>query len=507
VYGNGVWIACGDLDASEDTIWRSTDEGSTWTRATTFNGTNYIDGFAHVAEFVPWLGVAGAFIVGVGFTGTDKFLYSEDGDTWTRTNNTTLGLTTIPWITGLSFSDNIVVAGTNDPTNLAYWTVDGLSWNVLTVGAGINIAPSTNQIRNGAYGNGKFIITTSGTDSEYYESTDGKNLVLKTDMATSTSERYVAYSPTLDAFALSHINGGSAGNQMIYREENGATTTVVPMGVNTTDYYTFNGNTDARIRSFEDDIIYENNRYHTFAVNGAPKFVVADTVIQTTQPLLHGYMTTAARDALSVSEGTSIWNTTTKHLNIFDGTNWTVNNTYSEAGSWEDLVQYMGAGEKKASNPPTELQIGEFTLLEFDPSDQVTMHYHILHDYKLGSDAFVHVHWSPLRDAVAGDIGTTVVWTINYTIARGHHQGGVNNWATPTTLTLTHTFDGTELKHEHMITESVTGFDLLEADSILTISAKYDAGSTWVDAIVGLSCDLHYESTQETTTLRVPPFN
>lgn len=496
-YGNGTWVAAG-----EDASYKSTDNGDTWSSLGTY------DGIGTKCVFAQFLNNgAGGFLIGCTAGGTSKLMISSAGTLSEIITSTDPAMAVGDAITGITVSEEleIIVVGTSNVTNVALYVqntgIGTYSYQPCTV----STVPATGIIHGGAYGNGKFVLSTGGEDTEYYESTDGKVLTQKTDMTTE-SEVTGAYSPTLDMFVFGY-NGGTAQNQMIYREENGTPATTIDMAVINNDYLTFSQNTNARIRSFEDDIIYENDRYHTFAVNGAPKFVVADTVVQMTEPLLHGYMTTAARDALSVSEGTSIWNTTTKHLNIFDGTNWTVNNTYSEAGSWEDLVQYMGAGEKKASNPPAELQIGEFTLLEFDEKDQVTMHYHILHDYKLGSDAFVHVHWSPLRDAVPGDIGTTVVWTINYTIARGHHQGGVNNWNAPTVLTLTHTFDGTELENEHMITESVTGFDLLEADSILTISVKYDQTSTWGESIVGLSCDLHYESTQETTTLRVPPFN
>jgi hypothetical protein len=69
---------------------------------------------------------------------------------------------------------------------------------------------------------------------------------------------------------------------------------------------------------------YDIGRYHIFGVNYNPKLVISDDVVQHTVPLIHGYMTTANRDALVVSEGTSIWNTTTKALNVYNGTGWYV---------------------------------------------------------------------------------------------------------------------------------------------------------------------------------------
>lgn len=493
-------------------------QSTAWSLSGTFTG------ICTQMEYAQFLNHGQGGFIGI-VIGTNKIMIRNKVGAWVSILNTNdaidgFTITSAYDCTGITVSEElelIIVSLTAGAIRAIYITDDPNTDSTYPIGVcALSANPTTSFLVSGAAGNGKMLIGT-GADDEYYETSgliDNKvELTLKSDL-TAHNEVNGAYSPTLNMFSFS-MSGAPSNVDVSYRIEDAVPGPPiggldVAAASNDTDYYTFKTEPANYLHSEAGiQLNIHSGEAINMRVDSADCVTVDGNEVVAHQPFRPMIVDDdAERNALPVvGAGSMVWNADTGHLNIYNGTAWTVNNSYNEQGSWEDLVQYMGAGEKKASNPPNELQIGEFTLLEFDEKDQVTMHYHVLHDYKVGSDAFVHVHWSPLRDAVPGDIGTTVVWTINYTIARGHHQGGVNDWATPTTLTLTHTFDGTELEHEHMITESVTGFDLLEADSILTVSAKYDEGSTWGDTVIGMSCDLHYESTQETTISRVPPFN
>lgn len=291
------------------------DNGATWTVSGTYAG------IGTTCEFAQFLNNgAGGFIIGCAAGDVDKILISNSGG-WSSVMNASNSIfATGNNIGGLTISEEleIIVIG-NDGTEVIYLTDDGDETYTFAL-CTLTDEPTSGATYGGAYGHvcGKFIISTGAADSEYYESTDGKALTLKNDMSAYV-ETNGAYSPTLDMFVFGH-SGGASTEQMLYREEN----TFTNMAINESDYYSFSRNTDARIWSFEDDMAYDIGRYHIFGVNYNPKLVISDDVVQHTVPLIHGYMTTANRDALVVSEGTSIWNTTTKALNVYNGTGWYV---------------------------------------------------------------------------------------------------------------------------------------------------------------------------------------
>lgn len=495
-YGNGIWMAGG-----ENAVYSSTNNGATWVQKKAFSG------IITLAEFAQYLNSGvGGFIIGFAASSSEKVEITDSNGNFVNVLNTTSPLFTFTdAVTGISVSESLqrIVIGTNNATSALYITDNKNDTYTATACTFSGGSPSSGVIYGGAYGSGKFIITTGGSDTEYYESSDGITLTKKTDMKT-TVETYVAYSPTLDLFAVAH-SGGSATNQMLWREENGTATVDVDMGVNATDYYTFNSNTDNKIYNDTTSLMYiETDTGVQFKHGESFPLLVDDVSALFHVPINYASMTTAERDALAPSAGMAIWNYETGHLNIYDGNNWTVNNSYSEAGSWEDMVQYLGAGDKKASNPPTEEQdADDFTVLMFDVGDVVTLKFHVLHDYKLGSGAYVHVHWYPKTTMAVGE---TVVWNITWKIAKGHGQGESLLGGT-TSFDITHVADGTEIAGEHIITEcsDLQAFDMIEPDAMLMVRIER-AASTFGGDVIGVSCDLHYQSTQETTVNKTPPF-
>jgi hypothetical protein len=214
------------------------------------------------------------------------------------------------------------------------------------------------------------------------------------------------------------------------------------------------------------------------------------------------------RDELTAEEGDLIYNTFAKHVQVFNGIHWLSMSTWNELGAWEDLIGKFTIEESKAGNKPATVQDSDdFTVLEFSVGDVVTVNYHVLHDYKIlpsgiGSDAFIHVHWYPVTGMT---IGETVTWRLTWKTARGHQQGE-SLLGTTTGHDLVYTADKTIVAGEHMITEAnAVPVIMKEADSMLMV--RYELLSkTTASNIIGMQADLHYQSTNDSTLNKEPPF-
>lgn len=171
---------------------------------------------------------------------------------------------------------------------------------------------------------------------------------------------------------------------------------------------------------------------------------------------------------------------------------------------WRDnIAPFTFAGTGAAA--PTEVTDGAGArVLSFGEGDEITVVFHVDHDYAMGTDGYIHVHWSPTTAMTAGQ---TVIWQFSYTVAKGHQQGQ-SLTGTPTTISFTHTADGTEVAGEHMVTEcsNAQAFDLLEPDTIIKgVVTRLDG--TYNSAVHGYQADLHYLSSREVTIGKKPDFN
>lgn len=170
---------------------------------------------------------------------------------------------------------------------------------------------------------------------------------------------------------------------------------------------------------------------------------------------------------------------------------------------WKDNIIPFGLAGK-ANQAPTEVtdSIG-WRRLSFDEGDGVYVDFHVNHDYARGTDAYPHIHWMPTSTMTAGQ---TVIWEFSYIIARGHQQGD-SLLATPTSMSIVHTSDGTEIAGEHMVTEcrDIDAFDLIEPDTV--ISCKVERGNgTYNSAVYGIMSDLHYQADRDSTINKSPDF-
>lgn len=180
---------------------------------------------------------------------------------------------------------------------------------------------------------------------------------------------------------------------------------------------------------------------------------------------------------------------------------------YLRTGEWNDYVNDLAQGKVAGSNVPTWSTFRDgLKAYAFSASsmNEVWVTFHILHDIKLGTTLFPHIHWSP---GVSTNTGT-VRWGIEYTHCKGHQQQA---FPASTTVFVEQAADGTAYKH--YIAEVVAGDAIaalnVEPDTLIQIRVYRDAAhanDTFPDVAFGLEMDLHYLQAQLGTLNKEPDF-
>jgi hypothetical protein len=174
---------------------------------------------------------------------------------------------------------------------------------------------------------------------------------------------------------------------------------------------------------------------------------------------------------------------------------------YNETG-WNDNVSAFTTQAAGGITEPAFENMGNGLYAHgFTDGEALVIQHHINHDVKPDGETYFHVHWAP---STAMTVGQTISWTIDYTKAKGHHQGDSFGSVT-TSIVLTYTADGTEIALEHMILESTTPIVTPEPDSIIVSKITYGHG-TYVAKCYGFTMDLHYEVDRNATPNKVPNF-
>lgn len=148
-YGNGVWIATSSVAPG---IWRSTDNGKSWTSITTADGGSAINGCG-VAYY--WAAKGMWFVGGYATAQAGLYTSTDNGATWTKVT-TAAGLTDIAPAC-FAASDSLIVAGLLAGKGVITST-DGVTWSVAATTA-INSTPVTAAV----YANGTWYFGVRGT--------------------------------------------------------------------------------------------------------------------------------------------------------------------------------------------------------------------------------------------------------------------------------------------------------------------------------------------------------
>lgn len=231
-------------------------------------------------------------------------------------------------------------------------------------------------------------------------------------------------------------------------------------------------------------------------------------VIMAGQNPAQGYI--VVRSAPNVSPGVSAL-TGTIAYDSTSGIHWEKKNGTATAwvamDGWRDLVAHLGSAKDTGLGAHMSWTTfsGNVKAWKFSTGASVSsgLHvaFHVDHDYKPGSLAYVHVHSAP---AAIGSTGN-VLWKFEYTLAKGHSQQ-----AFPATQTISLITAASATFEMHQITETVVGLDILEPDTLIE-GFLYRAGTDPIDNCVddyfALYCDFHYQTDRSTTSQKAPPWD
>ena len=166
---------------------------------------------------------------------------------------------------------------------------------------------------------------------------------------------------------------------------------------------------------------------------------------------------------------------------------------------YDDMRITPGSFDRPGSSDPTYVSVnpagGSIStwLVQFAKNNIASFTIQLPHNYQIGEDINVHVHWTPGARGVAEN-GATVGWKVDYTWASINGTFGEM-----VTADLSDACDGVDWKHQMTPSVTITGTGK-GISSMLTCNIKRtDTGDddTWVGTSAGqlpllLEVDFHY---------------
>ena len=188
---------------------------------------------------------------------------------------------------------------------------------------------------------------------------------------------------------------------------------------------------------------------------------------------------------------------------------------------WRDQLGNVNVRGAGASNVPT-WTVYRDTIYQWQfPNHasnayEVTFEFHIQHDYKPGSDLYLHVHWSQKTVDTGGAASAPGVaeWKFDVSYAKGHQQAA---FAAAITTSVTQTASSTQYMHNIAEVQlsatspsaSQLDSDDIEPDGVILVRlyrASSSANDTLDQAPFVHYCDLHYQVDRFGTKNKAPNF-
>lgn len=174
---------------------------------------------------------------------------------------------------------------------------------------------------------------------------------------------------------------------------------------------------------------------------------------------------------------------------------------------WRDLLGPITIKGSGASDPTWAVYNGNVSQYQMSVNDEVTVAFHLPHDYVPATDIYAHVHWS----LNVGSITENCTWEFTSIYAKGHNQAAFTT--TPLVTSILQASSTTQ--YQHMIAETAissaggsgTLFDnaLFEVDGLIIIRIKLSVNSGATKPFIHM-VDLHYQSTNMATKNKAPNF-
>jgi len=183
---------------------------------------------------------------------------------------------------------------------------------------------------------------------------------------------------------------------------------------------------------------------------------------------------------------------------------------------WGDIIGDVSPKTTGAGTPVLGTVFGGVWKGWFQAAGDLTYcHYHLPHDYALGTDLFLHLHWLHNGTAISGNL--IVDYAISY--AKGHNQANFITEVTPQ-LSVSTPNIATIPQYRHRVDEiqisasspSATQIDTddLEPDGLITVGVTVNTIPTITGGSTNKPCfltlDVHYQSTGIGTKQKSPNF-
>ena len=181
---------------------------------------------------------------------------------------------------------------------------------------------------------------------------------------------------------------------------------------------------------------------------------------------------------------------------------------------WTDLACFLYVPDYTAPNAPTFAPYkGGIKQHQFAVNDEIQLASHFNHDYAMGTDVFIHAHWSHNNEYVTGG---SVTWGYELMYAKGHQQMAFTD-----SIVITEQQNALTTRWMHMICEapaSINGGSAnlldtsqLEVDGLIQGRAYLVANNLTVSQgqvpdIFLHQIDIHHQSTGAPTKRRAPNF-
>ena len=179
---------------------------------------------------------------------------------------------------------------------------------------------------------------------------------------------------------------------------------------------------------------------------------------------------------------------------------------------WMDLIGLVQPDTSSPTlEPSLETFVGSVKAYEYDLNDELHAKFHIPHDWVLGHDARIHMHWAHNGTAISG----TMAFSVNAMYA--DRDTGIFSAKTLDSITVATPDIATIPQYQHFVTEvdlttsggssTTLDSDDIEVDGIIAVSFKMTAEpNITAGHLFMFTSDVHYQSTGVGTKNNASPF-
>ena len=176
---------------------------------------------------------------------------------------------------------------------------------------------------------------------------------------------------------------------------------------------------------------------------------------------------------------------------------------------WKDLLGEIGDRSGGVA-PNARAYRGGVFQYSFNAGEEFFLNFHVPHDWAVGTDLYIHVHWSHITAATTST-GPDFIYDVTY--SKGHNQADF-----PAPIVINHTGTSSVGQYRHIVDEiqlsaaspsaSQLDTDDIEVDGVILVNFEVDAlptGVTVNDFFVHF-IDIHYQADVIGTKNKAPNF-